>query len=247
MDPIYNPDNIALFEALYGKNLISLGGIDAIDNMFADLNISGSKALDVGFGLGGVAYHLAKAYHTTVTGIEVHPWMVKRAQANIPAEIDTLVKFTVYDENGEMPFANDSFDMVYSKGVFNHVHDKKSLFLSIQRVLKPCGLLVIADWICQGSPIEAAGSLAQETEQSYQEVLAKTGFSDISFRNDSLLFLGYVRKFIENMSAQQEYIKSTYGPELFAMIWQDHHKLIEDLQQQRKLAVRITARCEIDI
>lgn len=53
----YHPDNITLFEAIYGKNLISLGGLAAIDNMFSDLDIRELKALDLGFGLGGVAFH----------------------------------------------------------------------------------------------------------------------------------------------------------------------------------------------
>jgi len=51
LDP-YQPDNIALFEAIYGKYLISLGGLPAIDNMFNDIEITGLKALDLGFGVG---------------------------------------------------------------------------------------------------------------------------------------------------------------------------------------------------
>jgi phosphoethanolamine N-methyltransferase len=55
----YRADNIPLFEALYGKHLISLGGLSAIDSMFADLPLHNKKALDIGFGLGGVAFYLA--------------------------------------------------------------------------------------------------------------------------------------------------------------------------------------------
>ena len=37
----YEPQNVALFEALYGKHLISLGGLSAVDAMFAGVSISG--------------------------------------------------------------------------------------------------------------------------------------------------------------------------------------------------------------
>ena len=59
---IYGLGNVPLFEAIYGENLISLGGLDAIDNMFSDVDLRKLKALDVGFGLGGVAFYLAKKY-----------------------------------------------------------------------------------------------------------------------------------------------------------------------------------------
>ncbi len=68
-DP-YQPDSVPLFEAIYGKNLISLGGVAAIDNMFLDLNIRGLKALDLGFGLGGMAFYLAKNHQMRISGIE---------------------------------------------------------------------------------------------------------------------------------------------------------------------------------
>ena len=38
-DSFYTLQNAPLDEAIFGKNLISLGGTDAIDNMFSDINI----------------------------------------------------------------------------------------------------------------------------------------------------------------------------------------------------------------
>ena len=67
-DP-YQPDSVPLFEAIYGKNLISLGGEASIDSMFSDLNIKGLKSLDLGFGLGGVAFYLAEKYQMNITCI----------------------------------------------------------------------------------------------------------------------------------------------------------------------------------
>ena len=51
----YTPSNIPLFEAMYGENLISLGGTAAIENMFSGITLTDLHALDLGFGLGGAA------------------------------------------------------------------------------------------------------------------------------------------------------------------------------------------------
>ena len=129
-DP-YQPQNIALFEALYGKHLISLGGIAAIDNMFSDISLNHIKALDLGFGMGGVAYYLAEKYNLDISGIEIYPWMAEYAQKNAPPEIAHHLDFKCYLDNGDMPFEPNTFDVVYSKGVLNHVKNKAPLFEKI--------------------------------------------------------------------------------------------------------------------
>jgi ubiquinone/menaquinone biosynthesis C-methylase UbiE len=240
-DPIYQEKNAPLFEAIYGKNLISLGGLDAVDNMFSDLDLMGLKVLDLGFGLGGVAFYLAKKYQIEVAGIEVHPWMVKWAEAHAPKDIIPLLTFAVYNEAGEIPFKTASFDLVYSKGVLNHVRDKDNLFLHINKLLKQDGLFVIADWICLESGTKDSGPLVNETQASYQHVLEKTGFTDIRFRDDSMIFLGYVKKLLETLLSNKETIEQEYGKEIFSVIWNDHQKLVEDINQKRKFAVRIVA------
>ena len=168
-DPSYRLENVPLYEAIYGKNLISLGGLDAIKNMFSDLNIKGLTALDLGFGLGGVAFYLAKSHAMKVTGIEVHPWMANYAQAHTPKDIAHLLKFEVYNEAGKMPFKAASFDIVYSKGVLNHVRNKEILFDKVNALLKPTGLFVIADWIHPQATQDPAGFLVNETQGSYQQ------------------------------------------------------------------------------
>lgn len=240
-DSVYKPENIALFEAIYGENLISLGGLNAIDNMFSDLNIKGLKALDVGFGLGGVAFYLAEAYQMQISGIEIHPWMVEYAATHMPKHLSPLLRFAVYNQAGDIPFESNSFDLVYSKGVLNHVHDKANLFEKINRVLKTNGLFVIADWIYSNPVVDDLNPLACETKTSYQQVLEKTGFTDIKFRNDSIVFLKYVQNLLENIVLQKEYIANKYGAETFSTILNDHQKLISDINHQHKFAIRIVA------
>lgn len=240
-DPIYNPDNIPLFEALYGKHLISLGGFDAIDNMFSGIELRGKKALDIGFGLGGVAFYLAEKYHIEIAGIELHPWMAHYAKTHAPRTIASLLTFEVYNQKKEIPFTAGSFDLVYSKGVLNHVKEKVSLFKQIHNVLKPEGLFVIADWIHPETAKPTTGPLVNETKKTYQATLEKSGFTQITFRDDSTLFLSYVEKLLKNLATHEQTIKKEFGTDIFTTIFHDHQALIDAINRKQKYAIRIVA------
>lgn len=240
-DP-YQPGSILLFEALYGKHLISLGGFVAIDNMFSGLKIRGLKALDLGFGLGGVAFYLAEKYQMNIAGIEIHPWMVQYVKDYAPSNVSNSLEFNTYNTAGKLPYNSETFDLVYSKGVLNHVANKDSLFRQIHAVLKPAGLFVIADWIFPDVTTDNSAPLVCETKNSYELVLSNTGFSEIDFRDDSKLFLGYAKDLLENLVKNRKLIEEKYGQELFSTIWKQHEELIEKINQHQKFAVRIIAK-----
>ncbi len=70
-DDIYIEVNVPIFEAIYGKGLISLGGFEAIDNMFLNIDLKNKTILDVGSGLGGMAYHLAEQRNLSNQAISI--------------------------------------------------------------------------------------------------------------------------------------------------------------------------------
>lgn len=239
-DP-YQPSKVPFFEALYGKNLISLGGFDAIENLFSDLKIKGLHGLDLGFGLGGVAFYLAEKYKMKVSGIEIHPWMVKHAYQEIPQGLSQSLDFRTYDA-GELPFNLETFDLAYSKGVLNHVFHKLSLFKKIHAVLKQKALFVIADWIFPQKIMDTSGPLVCETMETYTNVLAEAGFKEIQFRDDSPAFIRYAKILLDHLEHQSHFIKKHYGDELFLATQKQHQQLIEELKNHQKMATRIVAR-----
>ena len=241
-DSIYSLKNVSLFEAIYGENLISIGKFAAVEYMFSDLNIKGLNALDIGFGLGGIAFYLAKNHQMKISGIEIHPWMVKYAYEHAPKDIITQLSFAVYNDKGQIPYNAESFDIVYSKGVLNHVRDKGTLFQQVNTALKSSGLFVITDWIFPQATPNNSGPLVRETQASYQQVLQNAGFSEISFRDDSKMFLGYVQTLLENLKKCKSSIEQEYGEEIFAQIWNQQQELIEDIQNDRKFSMRILAK-----
>jgi MPBQ/MSBQ methyltransferase len=103
----------------------------------------GSTLLDVGCGIGGSSRILAKDYGFSVTGVTISPQQVKRAQELTPDGVDA--NFLV-DDAMALSFPDASFDVVWSVEAGPHMPDKAIFAKELMRVLKPGGVLVVADW-----------------------------------------------------------------------------------------------------
>jgi ubiquinone/menaquinone biosynthesis C-methylase UbiE len=112
----------------------------------------GDAVLDIGSG-GGLD-SLVAAWMVgpggKVVGLDLSPEMVARAYENLR---QTDLSNVVFQEfSGEdLPFADGSFDVVLSNGVFNLIPGKGRMLQEACRVLKPGGRLLIADQVLAGT------------------------------------------------------------------------------------------------
>lgn len=104
---------------------------------------AGTTLLDVGCGIGGSSRILAKDYGFAVTGITISPSQVQRATQLTPAGVDATFQV---DDALSLSFADESFDVVWSVEAGPHMPDKAQYARELLRVLKPGGILVVADW-----------------------------------------------------------------------------------------------------
>lgn len=102
-----------------------------------------TTVLDVGCGIGGSSRILAQDYGFAVTGITISSQQVKRAQQLTSQELD--VQFLI-DDAMALSFPDASFDVVWSVEAGPHMPDKAIFARELMRVLKPGGVLVVADW-----------------------------------------------------------------------------------------------------
>ncbi len=246
-DSFYQPENIKIFEAIYDKGLISLGGFSAVERMFEGLQLQEKNLLDIGFGLGGMAHHLAKTRDAWVTGIEIYPWMTEYAAKMSPLSIKDRVKFVVYNPDNTIPLASASMDLVYSKGVLTNVQDKKSLFCEIARVLKVGGQICLIDWLAPSAPKTEKlhlGDLSyKESQASYCDILTACGFRDITFHNESSVYLDYAQE-LDRKLRSASHISQFSGiisPELRQEIITANTKLIESINSGAQLSYLIRA------
>lgn len=122
-------------KADFVHEMVRWGGLDRLP--------AGTTVLDVGCGIGGSSRMLARDYGFVVTGVTISPSQVQRAQQLTPAGVSA--QFQV-DDAMALSFPDASFDVVWSVEAGPHMPDKAVFAQELLRVLKPGGLLVVADW-----------------------------------------------------------------------------------------------------
>ena len=128
----------------------------------------GARVLDAGSGLGGPARYLAATYGCDVTGIDLTPEFC--AVASALTRLTGLAGSTRFQVGNalELPFANSSFDVVWTIQMQMNIQDKRRFYAGIARVLKPGGLFACQE-ICAGNgePIFLPAPWASRPEQSH--------------------------------------------------------------------------------
>ncbi|MBU1007673.1 class I SAM-dependent methyltransferase [Candidatus Dependentiae bacterium] len=100
-----------------------------------------STLLDLGCGEGTGLSLLHSLGFTNLTGIEVSHERLKRARNKVPSH--TSLKF-VSPQNKTLPFENNTFDIVISLAVIEHVLDPNQFVKEVHRILKPGGSAIIS-------------------------------------------------------------------------------------------------------
>lgn len=104
-----------------------------------------TRVLDIGAGYGGAARYLAKKYGCPVVALNLSEVENERdRQMNKEQGLDHLVE-VVDGAFEELPFEDNSFDVVWSQDAILHSADRERVLREAVRVLKPGGELVFTD------------------------------------------------------------------------------------------------------
>jgi sarcosine/dimethylglycine N-methyltransferase len=104
-----------------------------------------SHVLDLGSGYGGPARFLASRFGCEVTGLNVSAVEIEEAKRQTSAAgLASSVRFDHGDFH-ELPYSDDSFDVVWSQDSLMYGADKRRILEEVQRVLKPGGVLDFTD------------------------------------------------------------------------------------------------------
>jgi SAM-dependent methyltransferase len=105
------------------------------------LNVAGKQVLEIGLGEGAESERLIR-HAARWSGVDLTAEAVERVRTRLTLRelpYEELRQGTVLD----LPFADNSFDMVFSHGVLHHVPEIKQAQSEIHRVLRPGGELVM--------------------------------------------------------------------------------------------------------
>ncbi len=131
-----------------------LQGLDQLEDMFRERDhmivvemplhdLTGRRVLEIGPGAGGHSALLAR-HGAIVTSIDVTPERALSTQAKFDLLGDLAQGCQAINGDAEnLPFADGSFDYVYSNGVLHHTHDTERAIAEVLRVLRPEGRAVI--------------------------------------------------------------------------------------------------------
>jgi ubiquinone/menaquinone biosynthesis C-methylase UbiE len=113
----------------------ALGGLDG--ERFGD-------ALEIGSGTGYFSLNLVQlGLVERLTATDISAGMLKRLAATAEAlGLDGVT--TVATEAEELPFADESFDLVFGHAVLHHIPDLERAFAEFRRVLRPGGVIAFA-------------------------------------------------------------------------------------------------------
>lgn len=133
-------------ERLAGFDQFHIGGLASSVELARRVGItSGDRVLDAGSGLGGPSRFLAETFACRVVGVDLAPAYV--AIARLLAEKAGLGDKVAYEVGSitALPYADASFDLVWTQHVVMNIPERDSLYREIRRVLKRGGRFAFYD------------------------------------------------------------------------------------------------------
>lgn len=152
----YDASMIEMLQIIWGEGFLSPGGPQAVREIMQGIDLSGKRVLDLGCGIGGLDQVLVELGAAHVTAVDVASPLVTLGRTRIAAAgLPDRIALEVVQPEAALPFAADSFDIVFTKDAWLHVIDKPALLREVHRVLKPGGRLAGGDWMKGPEPYSA--------------------------------------------------------------------------------------------
>ncbi|MCC6458652.1 MAG: methyltransferase domain-containing protein [Caldilineaceae bacterium] len=136
----------------------------------ADLRI-----LDIGTGIGLLPLLLAEDGAKQVVGIDISPEMLEQAEylrLSRPNEASSRTTYRLAPAHA-LPFRDEQFDAVTCRLVLNHARRPERIIKEIVRVLRPGGILVLAELLGVDNPVKRATQNAIEERRNAAHVAAR--------------------------------------------------------------------------
>ena len=204
----YLTASILNYEAVYGEDFISPGGYELAHELIQRLGLApDSRVLDVGCGLGGSAFVMAREFNLMVDGIDLSKNMLAIANDKLEAYgLSDRINF----EWGDCLELDRSryYDAVYSRDVFLHVNDKVRLFSVLKASLRAGGQLLFTDYCCGQKPWGEAFSAyvdsrgySLHTLPDYADLISNAGFQQVKYQDITGRFIRILQSELEKITA----------------------------------------------
>jgi SAM-dependent methyltransferase len=184
---------------------------------FADFaGARGKSVLEIGVGLGADHERFAAA-GARLSGIDLSRRAVEHARRRVA--LRGLESGLLVADAERLPFANSSFDVVYSWGVIHHSPDTAAAVAEIHRVLRPGGLaniMIYHRWSLVGYMLWLRYALArgrpwESLDRLYARYLESPGTKAYSTAQGRALFGAFTRVRIDTRLTHADLLESQAG------------------------------------
>jgi SAM-dependent methyltransferase len=145
--------------------------------------------LEIGCGSGVYALHIAKTIGCRITGLDINTLGIHNAnQLAMHRGLRTQAQFEVCDVSKPLPFADETFDAIFSNDVLCHIPGRPALLTEMYRVLKPGGKrMLFSDALIIGG-IVSQDEIATRSSIGYylfsppgenERLILQAGFTDL--------------------------------------------------------------------
>ena len=235
----YNsPSADTIYHSIWGGNDIHIGfyssgdesitiasqrSVERMAEMVAASLTPSARVLDLGSGYGGAARYLARKYGCKVTCLNLSEVQNERNRSmTAETKLDHLVK--VEEGNFErLPFADGSFDVIWSQDSFLHSSNRRAVVGEISRVLiRGGGVVVFTDPMAAAAPSEdVLAPLKQRLSIStfgsrafYENEFKAHGFTETSFESSLEHLVTHYSKVLQAIKDQHEILEKTVPAEV---------------------------------
>jgi ubiquinone/menaquinone biosynthesis C-methylase UbiE/broad specificity phosphatase PhoE len=137
---------------------------------------AGLRIMDVGTGNGGLALLLADEGAREVVGIDASPMMLEtaeylRASSHSPNAGRVSYRLAAAQS---IPLRSEGFDAVVCRLVLHHAHKPDEILREAVRLLKPGGILILADLLAADDPVKRATQNTIEARRNASHVAMYT-------------------------------------------------------------------------
>jgi ubiquinone/menaquinone biosynthesis C-methylase UbiE len=133
------------------------------------------SAADVGCGTGDVSFKIAQLLSNgTVTGIDANPTAIDFCKTEARRRGISNVNFLIRDAL-KTEFQSHSFDLVYSRFLFQHLKDPAACLTEMLRIVKPGGSVMVEDCDLQHWISEPANEYVDQLWKWYETIVKDKG------------------------------------------------------------------------
>ncbi len=178
---------------LAGVDEFHIRGAEVSKELVQEIDLNDSRVLDVGCGIGGPSRMLADEFNCKVTGIDISHEFIRTAhKLSELVGLNSKTEFVQADALN-LPFDNESFDVVLTQHVQMNIEDKARFYSEIKRVLTGQGVFIYYDILKKGDedidyPVPWANDISVSflgTFSTMDSILKDLGFTNLQTINQT--------------------------------------------------------------